>query len=127
MILRLLVVAVLLGIVLALAWAHRAAGRRDRSRPSPTAVLPDDLRGGPTPTWVVFTTPYCATCGPVEDSLRAADPGARVVRVDATDRPDLAAQFDVRRAPTVVGADADGRVHVRLVGADAVRGHLAAT
>jgi len=83
-------------------------------------LVPAALRKKAERTWVVFTTPYCATCGPVEDSLRASDPGARVVRVDATREPMLAQAFNVRSAPTALLADADGNVQARLVGAQAV-------
>lgn len=83
-------------------------------------LVPASLRAGAERTWVVFTTPYCASCGPVETRLRASDPGARVVRVDATREPMLADAFRVRSAPTVVLADADGQVQARLVGAEAV-------
>jgi len=83
-------------------------------------LVPAALREHAERTWVMFTTPYCATCGPAEESLRAADPSARVVRVDATREPLLADAFRVRSAPTAVLADADGHVQVRLVGAEAV-------
>jgi Thioredoxin len=84
-------------------------------------LVPASLLDGADRTWVLFTTPYCATCGPVEEHLRAADPGARVVRVDATREPHLADAFRVRTAPTIVLADAAGRVQQRLVGAEAIR------
>ncbi len=83
-------------------------------------LVPVALRDNAARTWVVFSTPYCATCGPVEAHLRASDPDARVVRVDATREPILAQAFKVRSAPTAVLADADGRVQTRLVGAEAV-------
>ncbi len=83
-------------------------------------LVPAALRAEAEHTWVVFTTPYCASCGPVEESLRASDPGARVVRVDATREPALADAFGVRSAPTAVLADSDGQVQARLVGAEAV-------
>ena len=83
--------------------------------------VPAALLAGADRTWVLFTTPYCASCGPVEDHLRAADPDARVVKVDATREPHLADAFRVRTAPTIVLADAEGRVQQRLVGAEAVR------
>lgn len=83
-------------------------------------LVPTSLREDAERTWVLFTTPYCATCRPAEESLRAADPGARLVRVDATREPLLADAFRVRSAPTAVLADADGQVQVRLVGAEAV-------
>jgi hypothetical protein len=88
-------------------------------RPEHPAV-PASLREGASRTWVVFTTPYCASCGPVEASLRASDPTARVVKVDATRDPELAGSFSVRSAPTALLADGDGRVLARLVGAEAV-------
>ena len=37
---------------------------------------------------------------------------------------DLASSYKVRRAPTVVRADANGTVIVRLAGADSVRAEL---
>ena len=84
-------------------------------------LVPSSLLGDAERTWVLFTTPYCAACGPAEEHLRAADPHARVVRVDATREPHLAEAFRVRTAPTIVLADAAGRVQQRLVGSEAVR------
>jgi hypothetical protein len=88
-------------------------------------TVPASLLAGAERTWLVFTTPYCASCGPVESSLRASDPGARVVKVDATREPHLADAFSIRSAPTALLADAAGRVTARLVGAEAVTGYLA--
>ena len=114
------VVALLLAVALGtrLYRARRAAIVAERPE---HPLVPAALRDGAPRTWVVFTTPYCATCGPVEERLRAADPEARVVKVDATREPHLADAFRVRTVPTVVLADAAGRVQQRLVGADAVR------
>jgi hypothetical protein len=89
--------------------------------------VPANLIAGADRTRVVFTTPYCATCGPVKDSLQADDPEARVVTVDATREPHLADAFEVRSAPTVLLADGDGAVRARLVGPQAVRDYLART
>ena len=100
-------------------WQARVASER----PEHPAV-PDSLREGAERTWVVFTSPYCATCGPVEARLRASDPEARVVKVDATVEPALAASFSVRRAPTAVLADGRGRVTTRLVGAEEVERYV---
>ena len=119
--LRVLVVVALLlvlGLAVRLYRARRAAVLTERPH---HPRVPAALLAGAERTWVLFTTPYCATCGPVEEQLRAADPHARVVRVDATAEPHLAEAFRVRTAPTVVLADASGRVQTRLVGADAVR------
>jgi hypothetical protein len=117
---RLLVVVVLAVAVAAGDRLYRR-WRRDVEGDAPQhPVVPSHLLEGAARTWVVFTTPYCATCGPVEASLRASDPAARVVKVDATRHVDLANAFAVRAAPTAVLADADGRVTARLVGAEAV-------
>jgi hypothetical protein len=86
--------------------------------------MPEELLQGSSRTWVVFTTPYCASCGPVKDQLAAADPDARVVTVDATREPHLANAYAVRSAPTVLLADAAGDVQARLVGAQAVRDYF---
>lgn len=88
-------------------------------------LVPASLRAGAERTWIVFTTPFCATCGPVEAQLRASDPGARVVKVDATREPHLAQAFSIRSSPTVLLADGGGNVTARLVGAEAVRDYVA--
>ena len=89
--------------------------------------VPASLLAGSERTWVVFTSPYCATCGPVTERLQASDPDARVVKVDATREPHLAEAFSIRSAPTVLLADAEGRVQRRLVGADAVEEYVLST
>jgi uncharacterized protein DUF4395/thioredoxin family protein len=100
--------------------------RQGRDRAS-VPRLPVDLVEDSERTWVVFTTPYCASCGPVTDRLRIDDPDARVVTVDATREPALADAFRIRSAPTVLLADRDGEVRARLVGASAVDRYLATT
>ena len=87
-------------------------------------LVPASLLAGAARTWVVFTSPYCATCGPVEAHLRASDPEARVVKVDATREPHLADAFSIRSAPTVLLADGTGHVTARLVGAEAVDAYV---
>ena len=118
-------------IVIVLLFAIALAGRlyrawRARLQDEKPAhpLVPDSLRAGAPRTWVVFTSPYCATCGPVEARLRASDPGARVVKVDATREPRLAESFSIRSAPTVLLADGAGNVTARLVGAEAVDHYL---
>jgi Thioredoxin len=115
-----IVVLVLLFAVALAARLYRQwrTGLQDARPDHPT--VPESLRAGAERTWVVFTSPYCATCGPVADRLEASDPQARVVRVDATREPHLASAFSVRSAPTVLLADGEGRVRARLVGAEAV-------
>src|SRR5205085_11399757 len=120
-----IVVALLVGFVIArrmyLQWR---AGLHREERPHPR--VPAALLDGAARTWVVFTTPFCASCGPVEQRLRQSDPDARVVKVDATRQPALADAFHVRSAPTVLLADHEGTVQARLVGASAVESYISA-
>ncbi len=122
---RLLVVAGLLALF-ALAPALRRRGRRRLAAPAAHPPVPATLIAGAERTWVLFTTPWCASCVPVEEQLRAADPSARVVTVDATRDPALAGAFSVRSAPTALLADRDGQVRARLVGAEAVSRYVQA-
>ena len=104
-------------------YAQWRAGLHNETRAVPR--LPAELVTGAERSWVVFTTPYCATCEPVKQRLAAYDPEARVVTVDATREPHLANAFHVRAAPTVLLADETGEVKHRLVGADAVLEYVA--
>ena len=124
---KLVIVAVIvLGLVVArrLYVQHQA---RLRAAAGPDRRVPAELLGGADRTWVVFTTPYCASCGPVKEQLATDDPESNIVTVDATREPHLADAFAVRSAPTVLLADAVGNVQARLVGAPAVRDYLART
>lgn len=123
----LIVTAIVLGLVVAKRMYVQWQARLQQGPAGPSPRVPTELLDGSDRTWVVFTTPYCASCGPVKDQLAADDPGARVVTVDATREPHLADRFEVRSAPTVLLADALGEVQARLVGAPAVRDYLAAT
>lgn len=119
------VVVILILFAVALAGRlYRARRARLQAEQPVHPLVPGTLRAGADRTWVVFTSPYCASCGPVEARLRASDPGARVVKVDATREPHLADAFSVRSAPTVLLADVDGNVLARLVGAEAVDDYL---
>jgi len=119
-----IVLVILFAIVLA-ARLYRSwrAGIRTEQPTHPR--IPETLLAGASRTWVLFTSPYCATCGPVEARLRASDPGARVVKIDATREPHLAAAFSIRSAPTALLADGLGNVTNRLVGAEAVASFVA--
>lgn len=75
-------------------------------------------------TWVVFTTEYCAVCPTVVSTIEAARPEATVHVVDVATDTALAARYKVRRAPTVLRADAGGAVVARVTGADGVRSEL---
>ena len=119
-IVALIVLALIVGRRMYVAWQARL------QRPhAPTRRLPAELLDGAERTWVVFTTPFCASCGPVKELLAEEDPSARIVTVDATREPHLADAFAVRSAPTVLLADRIGEVQARLVGAPAVRTYLA--
>lgn len=120
----LVVLAILFGIALAGRLYRSWRGRLQTDQPA-HPLVPATLLAGASRTWVVFTSPYCATCGPVEARLRASDPEARVVRVDATREPHLAGAFSIRSAPTVLLADGAGNVTARLVGAEAVTQYVA--
>lgn len=125
MFLRLAVVAVVIAlfVVARYAYGRWRAGLQSEARPHPK--LPAELLDGAARTWVVFTTPLCASCGPARAHLAASDPDARIVTIDATRRPELADAFHVRSVPTVLLTDHTGDIHERLVGAAAVRDYAA--
>ena len=124
---------VVIGIVAAVLLARRVLAQGIRRRSANTAprragvVLPARLTTGSERTWVVFTTPWCATCDPVVERLRVADPDGRVLKLDATVERTLADSLGIRSAPTTVLADGRGVVLAQLVGAAAVGDYLAGT
>lgn len=115
----LLVVALLFGLLLAKRLvAQRSARLATQHVPvDEHQSLPHELVGAADRTWVLFTTPYCATCTTVAGVLGERDPDAPVVTVDATRRVDLSDRFAVRSAPTLLLADRTGRVLERHDGA----------
>lgn len=120
MTLRLAVVVVLVALMVLGRLAHARRRARLAADRDPLPPLPAHLVGPGERTWVVFTSPLCALCGPVTERLRAADPAASVVTVDATQSPALARSFRVGAAPTVLLADRTGAVTGRWVGAAAL-------
>ena len=101
---------------------HRSDGaRHDRLAPLP------DQWGDDRPDWVVFSTEYCAVCPSVVAEIERSRPGERVVVLDVAEHLDLASRYRVRRAPTVLRADADGTVVARFSGVEAIRRELAST
>jgi glutaredoxin len=121
---RLAIVVALVAVFALARAAHRRwrAGLHAEARAVP--ALPDHLVAGAARTWVVFTTPWCASCDTVTSHLSTAEPDSRVVKVDATQHLDLADAFHIRTAPTVLLADALGTVQQRLVGAAAVSDYV---
>src|SRR5919206_509181 len=97
MVVRLIVVAVVIGLFAVAPTWYRRRRRRIERGPETTPPVPADLLAGADRTWVLFTTPWCATCGPVEEQLRATDPGARVVKVDAPRRGECRDRTRARR------------------------------
>ena len=119
------VAAIIVGLYLARRWYHAYRARLEAHRPDHPR-LPEALRNAAAErTWIVFTTPFCANCGPVKEKLATVDPGAHLVTVDATEQPHLADAFHVRSAPTVLLADATGEIKERLIGVAAVNRYLA--
>ena len=119
---RLVVVLLVAVVVVAtLAWRRR---ERALQVHDPDRRVPTELLGGADRTWLLFRTPMCATCGPAAERLRAEDPDAALVEIDATQRPDLADALGIAAAPTVLLADRSGRVQARLSGPRAVHQHL---
>ena len=123
---KLLIVAVIVLVLVVGRRLYLQWQARLQQAPATSPRVPAELLGDGDRTWVVFTTPFCASCGPVKEQLADQDPGAEIVTVDATREPHLAGAFAVRSAPTVLLADATGTVQARLVGAPAVRDYLSA-
>lgn len=110
---RLLVVAAVVALLVVARLAHR---RWQASQQIAGGRLPGELVGADGTTWVVVTSPLCATCGPVLEVLRRTRPADHVVAVDVAERADLAAALDVRAAPTVLRSGPDGLIDLRLAG-----------
>ena len=120
------VAAIVLGLIVGRRMYVQWQARLQRTPASSSPRVPAELLGDGERTWVVFTTPFCASCGPMKEQLAEQDPLAEIVTVDATREPRLADAFAVRSAPTVLLADRGGNVQARLVGAPAVRDYLSA-
>lgn len=121
---RLFAVVVVLFLVAFVARRFRMwrGGRRSTTPEYPR--LPSSLLTGSIRTWVIFTSPRSAAGGLLEIRLRAADPKAHIVTVDATRELPLAGAYSVRSTPTVLLADARGGIKARLVGPDAVEAYV---
>jgi thiol-disulfide isomerase/thioredoxin len=87
------------------------------------ATVPAEYRTG-QPMWLVFTTEFCAVCPLIVEQISAQQTSDSVLVLNVAEHLDLASSYKVRRAPTVVRADVNGTVIVRLAGADSVRAEL---
>ena len=106
-------------VVLAKRMLHQKMATRRRRQPHAAATLPATVTAGRDRTWVLFTTPFCATCRQVEAQLARHDPHTPVVRIDASRETELAARFAVMTAPTLLLAGGDGVVLGHYVGTEA--------
>src|SRR5207237_9026432 len=100
MVLGVFFVVAILVLLLLVPPIYRQRRRASTQARRPLPAVPARLLAGAERTWVVFTTPYCASVASVEAHLRAHDPGARPGETHATLDPCLAPESDVRPAPT---------------------------
>lgn len=107
------------------AWALHRRRQIEAERVRAGERLPAGLRDSSARrTWVLVTSPMCASCGPVEKRLRELAPQSRIITFDATESPRLARLLRVRAAPTLLLADRNGNILHRLAGPDSVNAHL---
>ncbi len=101
-------------------WLRRS-GRR-LSRPAAGPVLgPRDLGGalGERATLVAFSSAFCQPCRAtrrVLDQVSAQVPGVAHIEIDAESHLELVRRLDVRRTPTVLVLDPEGRIVRRASG-----------
>ncbi|MCX7619269.1 MAG: thioredoxin family protein [Acidimicrobiales bacterium] len=130
---RMLIIVSLVLVIAGLTVAYRRRNATDEALGARRAASPDwpqlpteFLVAGAPCTWLIFTTPLCASCDLVESDLARAFPHHAVTKLDATARPEVASLYQVRRAPTTVLADHNGTILERLVGPEAVRAFVGA-
>lgn len=116
-----LVLAVLLVAGLAGWWLRRRDGR-DRYVASGDVLTAAELGAslGPAATLLQISSAFCAPCRQtrtVLGRLASATSGVAHVELDAADRLDLVRRLDVRRTPTVLVLDGEGRIARRASGA----------
>ena len=123
-----LVVATALGL-----WLRRSGRRLTRPAPRATGRVlgPGDLGAplGERATLVAFSSAFCQPCRAtrrVLDQVCSQVSGVTHVEIDAESHLDLVRRLDVRRTPTVLVLDADGRVVRRASGQPRVADVVAA-
>ena len=123
----LLTLAVVLGAALVGAWWLRRAGGLLSATPRPVTsdsterLLPADIGSplGERATLVQFSTAFCQPCRATRRILADVSgtvPGVAHVEVDAESHLELVRRLDVRRTPTVLVLDAEGRIVRRASG-----------
>jgi thiol-disulfide isomerase/thioredoxin len=115
------VVAVVVGVLLI-----RRDGRfrpaQSETTPHVADLLPADLdadRWGERATLVHFSSAFCAPCRATRQVLTqvsSAVPGVEHVEVDAESHLELVRRLGIRRTPTVLVLDPDGRIRTRAFG-----------
>lgn len=122
MLVRALIVLAVLGLAaLGWWWWSRREGQV-RHVEIPGALTPDVLGAprGYRATYVQFSTPMCAKCPGTRALLQrvaAEHEGVTHVDIDASERLDLAREFDIMRTPTTLVLDTNGVVVARINGA----------
>ncbi len=98
------------------------AGVSNSSDATAVRLGPDDLGGaglGDRATLVQFSSAFCAPCRATRQVLgevAGVVPGVAHVEIDAESHLELVRRLDVRRTPTTLVLDADGRVTTRASG-----------
>ncbi|PWJ48315.1 Thioredoxin [Quadrisphaera granulorum] len=111
--LAVVVVTVVMGLVM-----RSRAGRARPAAGDVVGVAPAS-HFGEKATLVQFSTPTCARCPATArqlDALAARHPGVARLEIDLTERPELAARFDVMQTPTVLVVDSALAVRSRFGG-----------
>jgi thiol-disulfide isomerase/thioredoxin len=118
--------AVCAALILATAvamWLRRAPRQLAHPASAPTEIVlgPADLGSplGERATLVAFSSAFCQPCRATRQVLEQVSsqvPGVSHVEIDAESHLDLVRRLDVRRTPTVLVLDADGRVVRRASG-----------
>jgi thiol-disulfide isomerase/thioredoxin len=122
MIARLLILSAVLAVA-ALAWWWWSGRQGIVHRVSDAPRMSSDTLGSPRgyhATFVQFSTPMCAKCPPTAallSQIASESPRVAHVEIDASERLDLAREFDVMRTPTILMLDGDGTVVARMSGA----------
>jgi thiol-disulfide isomerase/thioredoxin len=135
-------IAVLVGVTAFGLARHRSDGRlrpageqrpaAGRPRKGPERRLSEGDLGQPLgerATLLQFSSSFCAPCRSARQVLAgiaSVTQGVAHVEIDVADRVDLARLLDVRRTPTVLLLDADGRISSRASGAPRQEDVLAA-
>jgi thiol-disulfide isomerase/thioredoxin len=121
------IIALLVALVLATGlglWARSSGRRLGRARPADDDVPrlgPDDLGAdlGERATLVQFSSAFCQPCRATRrilDDVSRDVSGVAHVEIDAESHLELVRRLDVRRTPTVLVLDGQGRIVRRASG-----------